>query len=334
MNDIGGVSGSYQAKVETGASEAASTAGPVAATVDAGVPPAMGMPVASASELPPSRGPIDYGLAISAVGTMSENVGVDFGRIAALMMMIDSELSRAARDSQVEQIEDVAAQMHKSADDLRSAAKMALIGGCVAGSMQIASAGITIAGGVKGMSLTSGSASAAGEVSSVPQEETSTTPTEETSAPAASSQGERGAGVEEEPASARAGAEDTRQENLEETTEQETRARRKAATADLDTAQSQQLSARAQNISLVTQGLAQVTSATGEIIRSALDYESKSKEARSKDDDAMAEKERAYLEHAKSFADSMEKGAQDMIQMYQQMTEGLHQTSSQVWSRA
>ena len=334
MIDIGGVSGSYQVKVETDASEAASTAGPVAAAVDAGVPPAMGMPVASASELPPSRGPIDYGLAISAVGAMSENVGVDFGRIAALMMMIDSELSRAARDSQVEQIEEVAAQMHKSADDLRSAAKMALVGGCVAGATQIASAGITIAGGVKGMSLTSGSAPAAGEGASAPPEETSTTPTEETSAPAASPQGEPGAGLEEEPAPARAGAEETRQENVEETTEQETKARRKAATADLDTAVSQQLSARAQNISLVTQGLAQVTSATGGIIKSALDYESKSKEARSKDDDATAEKERAYLEHTKGFADSMEKGAQDMIQMYQQMTEGMHQTSSQVWSRA
>ena len=157
MIDVGGVSGSQRVKIETDASEAARTTHPVSATVDTEVPSALGARSASATELPPSQGPIDYGLAISAVGTMSENVGVDFGRIAALMMMIDSELSRAARDSQVEQIEEVAAQMHKSADDLRASAKMALVGGCVAGSMQIASAGITIAGGVKGMSLTSGS---------------------------------------------------------------------------------------------------------------------------------------------------------------------------------
>lgn len=331
MIDVGGVSGSYQVKVEAEASEATGTTRPV--TVDTEAPAASGMPVASASELPPSQGPIDYGLAISAVGTMSENVGVDFGHIAALMMMIDSELSRAARDSQVEQIEEVAAQMHKSADDLRAAAKMALVGGCVSGSMQIASAGITIAGGVKGMSLTSGSAAAGGEGPSAPLEETSTAPAEETSAPAASPQVELDGGSEE-PASTRGSAEETGRENVEEMTEQETKARQKATSADMDMTLSQQLSARAQNISLVTQGLSQVTSATGEIIKSALDYESKSKEARSKDDDAMAEKERAYMERTKAFADSMQKGAQDMIQVYQQMTDSMYQTSSQIWSRA
>ena len=341
MIDIGSVSGSYQVKVQTDASEAAGATRPVSATVDTGTSSSVGASRASALELPLSRGPIDYGLAISAAGTMSENVGVDFGRIAALMMMIDSELSRTARDSQVEQIEEVAAQMHKSADDLRTAAKMALVGGCVAGSTQIASAGITIGGGLKGMSLTTGSAAAGGEGSPAPLGETPTTPTGETSpepageasTPAASPGGELDGGLEE-PAPAQGSTEEARQENVEEMTEQETRTKQKVATADADMALSQQLSARAQNISLVTQGLSQVTTAGGEIIRSALDYESKSKEARSKDDDAMAEKERAYLERTKAFADSMQKGAQDMIQMYQQMTESVHQTSSQVWSRA
>ena len=333
MIEVGGVSGSFQAKVETDASAATSGARPVPPKVDTDAASAVGVRTASASELPPSQGPIDHGLAISAASTMSENVGVDFGRIAALMMMIDSELSRAARDSQVEQIEEVAAQMHKSADDLRASAKMALVGGCVSGSMQIASAGITIAGGVKGMSLTSGTTVAEGESPSAPLEETSTAAPEEASPPAAALQAESGAGVEE-PAPAPEGAEETRQENLEEMTEQENKAGQKASVEDRDMALSQQLSARAQNISLVTQGLAQVTSATGEIIKSALDYESKSKEARSKDDDAMAEKERAYMERTKAFADSMQKGAQDMLQMYQQMTESTYQTSSQVWSRA
>ena len=333
MIDVGGVSGGYQVNVKTEAGEAASTTRPVPATVDTEIPSAAGIPVASASELPPSQAPIDYGLAISAVGTMSENVGVDFGRIAALMMMIDAELSRAARDSQVDQIEEVAAQMHKSADDLRASAKMALVGGCVAGSMQIASAGITIAGGAKGMSLTSGPAAAAGEAPSAPLEESSTPTPEETSAPAASPQAELGPGVDEA-APAQGSAEESGEENVEEVTEQETKAKQKAATEDRDMVHSQQLSARAQNISLVTQGLSQVTSATGEIIKSALDYESKSKEAKSKDDDAMAEEQRAYLERTRAFAESMQKGAQDMIQVYQQMTDSMYQTSSQVWSRA
>ena len=333
MTEVGGVPGSHQVQVETDASEAVSTTRPAPAAVDTEVPSAVGMPRASASELPPSNGPIDYGLAISAVGAMSENVGVDFGRIAALMMMIDSELSRAARDSQVEQIEEIATEMHKSADDLRASAKMALVGGCVAGSMQIASAGITIGGGVKGMSLTTGSIAAEGKAPSVPLEETSTAPAEETSAPATSPQAELDGGVEQ-PAPAQGNAEETRQGNVEEMTKQETKTTQKAATEGLDLALSQQLSARAQNISLVTQGVSQITSSTGEIMKSALDYESKLKEAKSKDDDAVAEKERAYMERTKAFADSMQKGAQDMVQVYQQMTDSMYQTSSQVWSRA
>ena len=40
------------------------------------------------------------------------------------------------------------------------------------------------------------------------------------------------------------------------------------------------------------------------------------------------------MERTKAFADSMQKGAQDMIQVYQQMTDSMHQTSSQIWSRA
>ena len=333
MTEVGGVPGSYQVQVETDPSEAVSTARPAPAAVDTEVPSAVDMPLASASELPPSNGPIDYGLATSAVGTMSESVGVDFGRIAALMMMIDSELSRAARDSQVEQIEEVAAEMHTSAGDLRASAEMALVGGCVAGSMQIASAGITIGGGAKGMSLTTGSIAVEGEAPPVPLEETTTAPAEDTSAPATSPQAELDGGVKQ-PAPAQANTEETQQENVEETTEQDTKAKQKTSAEHLDQALSQQLSARAQNISLVTQGLAQVSSTTGEIIKSALDYESKMKEAKSKDDDATAEKERAYMERTKAFADSMQKGAQDMIQVYQQMTDSMHQTSSQVWSRA
>ena len=333
MNEIGGVPGARQVQVGTDATEATGATRPAAAPVDTEVPAAVGMPSASASELPPSNGPIDYGLAMSAVGTMSENVGIDFGRIAALMMQIDSELSRAARDSQVEQIEEVASEMHKSADDLRASAKMALVGGCVSGAAQIASAGITMAGGVKGMSLTKASINVEGAGTPPPVEETSTAPAEEPSAPPGPPEAELGEGVKQ-PAPPQEGAEEMQQEDVQEMSEQETKAKQKVATEGLDRAVSHQLSARAQNIALVTQGVSQATSSTGEIIKSALDYESKLKDAASKEDDARAEEKRAYMERTKAFADSMQKGAQDMIQVYQQMSDSMHQTSSQVWSRA
>ena len=319
--------------METDASEATSSTRPAGAAVDTEVCSAVDVPGASAPDLPPSQRPIDHGLAVSAVETMSENVGVDFGRIAALMMMIDSELSRAARDTQVEEIEEVASEMHRSADDLRASAKMALIGGCVSGSVQIASAGITIAGGAKGMSLTRGSIAAPGETPAVPVEETSAPPAESSPAPSAPPPAELGGGAEQ-PAPVKESAAETRQENVKEMTDQETKARQKATTERLDMAVSQQLSARAHGVTMVTQGVAQLTSSTGEIIKSALEYESKVKEAKSKDDEATAERERAFLERTKGFADSMQKGAQDMLQIFQQISESKHQTSSQVWSRA
>ena len=49
---------------------------------------------------------------------------------------------------------------------------------------------------------------------------------------------------------------------------------------------------------------------------------------------ALAEERRAYLDRTKGFADSMQKGAQDMLQTFQQMEEGAHQTRKQVFSRA
>ena len=340
MNEIGGLQGTRQVQVGTDATEATGRTQPATAPVDTGVPAEIGMPRTSAAELPPSNGPIDYGLAISAVGTMSESVGVDFGRIAALMMMIDSELSRAARDSQVAQIEEVASEMHKSADDLRASAKMALIGGCVSGATQIASAGITIGGGVKGMSLTRASINVGEGATPMPTEETPTAPTEEPSAPveesgapAESVRAESGGGAEQ-PEPTKEVAEETRQEDVQETSEQDAKAKAKAKLESLDQAVSHQLSARAQNIALVTQGVSQITSSTGEIIKSALEYESKLKDAASKEDDARAEEKRSYMERTKAFADSMQKGAQDMIQVYQQMSDSMHQTSSQVWSRA
>ena len=81
MTEVGGVSGSFQVKVETDASEATSAARPVPATVDTDVPSSVGVRTASAAELPPSQGPIDHGLAISAASTMSENVGSTSGAL-------------------------------------------------------------------------------------------------------------------------------------------------------------------------------------------------------------------------------------------------------------
>ena len=336
MSEVSGVSGPSQPRIET---DSAAASGAVASgpTIDTGRAPVTGPPPQSLPPLPPPPHGIDYGLASSATEVMGNNVAVDFGQIAALMMQIDSELARAARDSQVEQIESVASQMHASADDIRESAKMALAGGVVSGATQVASAGISIGGGIKGMSLTK--STAAMEPTMEPAEPL--TPgtkgaagASETVSPAASAGESVGVPESSQPAATETETQQVREQTTRDTVEGVSSSKQKAAATRLDQTLSQQLSARAQNVALMTEGLSKMTSATGEVIRSAMDYQSRQKDADSKEDEARAEEARAHLDRTKGFADTMQKGAQDMLQAFQQMEEGTHQTSKQIWSRA
>ena len=286
--------------------------------------------------LPPGGSAIDYALAASGARAISQNVMFDISHIAAVLMLIDSELRRNAQDTQVEQIKSVADQTRAAADDIRESAKLALAGGVVSGASQIVSAGISIGGGIKGMSLTGGSvaaeASAVAEPASLGPEEPTPMPEEEPQAI------RTGTGAPEAPVAETGGtsptenpAEQTRAEATRDTVKEMSTAKQKAAATRLDHTMSQQLSARAQNIALATEGLAKMSSASGELIKSALDYESRQKDADSKDAEAKADELRAYLERTKGFADAMQKGAQDMLQVYQQVEETGHQTRKQIW---
>ena len=341
MTDVGGVSRPSPNRIDAPSSQPPGRV-PSAPPVDVGRVDRTEPPPQSLATLPPGPQAIDYGQARSATQAMSDNVGFDFGRVAALMMQIDSELARAARDSQVAQIESVASQMHASADDIRESAKLALAGGVVSGATQIASAGISVGGGIKGMSLTSSSAAsqagaaapepamgAANEPAPTtgpeqPSGATPTAPTMEEAALPESSQTQAGQG----------GTQALRQETTQETVAESSSGRQKMATRNLDHTLSQQLSARSQNVALMSEGLSKLSSATGEMIKSALDYESRQKDADSKEAEALAEEQRAYLDRTKGFADAMQKGAQDMLQAYQQMEESVHQTNRAIWSRA
>ncbi|MDE0365561.1 MAG: hypothetical protein OXP09_08300 [Gammaproteobacteria bacterium] len=346
MNDVRGIPGPSGTRIETGPAEAASAARSAAPPTDTGPVEAAGPPPPVEPPIPQARGAIDYGLAKTAAGTMADNVGVDFGHIAALMMLIDSELARAARDEQVAQIEAVAHEMHASAKDIRASATMALVGGVVSGGAQIGAAGMSLYGGVKGMKLTSSMPVVEPEAN-VPQ----TTTAARTSTAGASGEeplpqrtesGESPAPLPENMNTPESGPQapgeaqtrQVREETTRETVKEASTAKQKAAATRLDQTLSQQLSARAHSISLVTQGMSQLTIATGDIIKTAMDYESRMKDADSKEAEARAEEQRAYLDRTKGFADSMQKGAQDMLSIFQQMEDSMHQTHKQVWSRA
>ena len=338
MSEVSGVSGPGRPDIRTDAPETARA--PSGLPIDTGRAEGAAPPPRSTPTLPPGPSRVDYGLAASAAGTMSHNVAFDASRVAALMMLLDAELQRSARDEQVQEIKAVADQSHAAADDIRASAKMALAGGVVSGAGQIASAGVSVGGGIKGMSLTSGAA--ATEAASVTPEtvsgpEEGATPTgaapEETEGAAGTAPGGADGTLAEtgEAASGDTEVEEASGEDARDTVKDMADAKQKATATRLNHTLSQQLSARAQNIALVTEGVSKMTAATGELIKSALDYEARQKEAESKDDEARAEQLRSYLERTKGFADAMQKGAQDNLQIYQQVEDTETQTGKQIW---
>ena len=146
-----GVDHSTPLPLEAGTTQPRSFGGPAIDTWPSGTTK---FPRSSEPSLPPGSGPVNNELALAAIHTIWQNVGVDYARIAALLLLINSELARAARDGRVAQIEAVAQQLHAIADKLRTSAALALAGGVVSGGLQIASAGISMGGGIYGMKLT------------------------------------------------------------------------------------------------------------------------------------------------------------------------------------
>ena len=364
MTEIGGVTGTDQANSGSGSTEPITYRPPI----DTGLRQEPGTAPNPMLPLPKTPTNRDYRSAQGAFAIMSENVGVDFGHIAALMILIDSELSRAARDSQVMQIRMVAKRMHAIADDIRQSARLALAGGIVSGAAHIASAGISIIGGVKGMALTKTPTSVDHSLKS----STGATPTPNQPAPNAPPPNQpppnqppptesRAAGprtaesrapeppLDKTPPNA---ADDPPPANdleppagaAEELPDQQTDTgyggrdalspEQGARATWLDHTLSQQLSARSQNVVLMTQGLTQLTTSLGDVIRTTLEHESRMTDAYVKDQEAGVEEQRAILDRTKGFADTMQKAAHDMLQIFQQMEEGIHQTRRAIWSRA
>ena len=336
MNEVRDVSGPAGTGVRIDTSQPASPP-PANLPVDTGPVTHVGPPAQSTPTLPPGPSAIDYRLAASGARAISQNVMFDISHIAAVLMLIDSDLRRSAQDTQVEQIKSVADQTRAAADDIRESAKLALAGGVVSGASQIASAGISVGGGIKGMSLTGGSVAtgasaetaASGPVEPEPTSQTPEEPEATARTPAAAQ--EAPVADSGRAAPSESSVEQTRAEETRDTVKEMSTAKQKAAATRLDHTMSQQLSARAQNIALTTEGLAKMASASGELIKSALDYESRQKDADSKDAEAKADERRAYLERTKGFADTLQKSAQDMLQIYQQVEESGHQTRKQIW---
>lgn len=331
-----------------------------ATRTDPGLPPQQRDWPGRSEPLPGGSPTVDLNLAHSAALAIAQNIGVDYARIAALMMLLHSELARAARDGRVLQIEQLAQRMHEIADDIRTSAMYALVGSIVSSSIQIASAGINIGGGLYGMSLTSRGAKTPPppKPNKPPTAAPGNTPNPDTPDPNPSASPATGSpGQPPEPAAAASTADTTPDPATPPTQPADTAPGPDDPQApgqapepepepgqvdnlspgqkqDQDFAAAQRFAARAQGVALVTQGASLMVSSIGELIKSVVEHEGRKIDAYIKDSEAEAEEMRAYMESVKTFSEAMQKAAHDMLQSYQQMQEGIHQTSRAVWSRA
>ena len=288
--------------------------------------------------LPSTDGEMSVASAQAGATIFSQSAGIDFSRIAEIILKLDFESEKASKDMVISDILDVATSMNESADKIMASAGLALAAGVISGAASIAAGGISIAGGAKTMSIVneaqSGSSSSAvsEDVESTVQEATSGTVTTPSGMP------KSGAGTSTSEASL---GEMNTAENIQELTQQATQQTNAApetnaaskADANLQNMQSQTqafvLSQRANSISLTTQGLSQVVSGTGQIASSGLKFGSDQQQAESKRTDSMTERRRASLERERQYADTIDKSANSLKQMLLDVEQGRYQTSAQ-----
>ena len=360
MTAVSGIDHTFKANPRTGGISDPHFSPP---SIDSKAPGTRKSKQASGGQLPPSSGNTDNKSAYTAISAISQNVGIDYARIAALMLLIDSELARASKDARVIEIESIAQQLHGIADKIRTSAKLALAGGIVSGGLSIVSAGVSMAGGLYGASLTK-APTTTGKTNPVtqapgpepapitpqpqgqPQTQTShaggsaDAPEVQTLSDAPDTQvTPDGSGSQvsdaELPPAADAEALPAADAEAPPAADAEAPPRTDAEAADkiLDHTLSQQLSARSQSVILVTQGLSLMVNSGGEISKSTLDFRARMEEADVKDEEAEVEQQRSYMENTRAFAESMQKSAHDMLQIVQQMYDGINQTSRSIWSR-
>ena len=226
-----------------------------------------------------------------------------------------------------------------AADKQRESALYGLIGTETMAGAQGASAAINIGGGVKGMQLTSTSASSAPSTGeAVAETETGTGSAAES---AASGTGESVGSANEIEADLKAGSmepEATPTEEAAVNAQEEATETSKTAKANRlarqDATESARLSARAQNIALLTQGLAGLSTSGGQAVQGALQYEADLRKAEATEAEARSEEHQAALQRAQAAADNMQKGVDAMTSTYQQVMENKAQTERQIWSQA
>ena len=105
--------------------------------------------------LPVPSNNISHEAAAFGLSTMSQNVSFDFAMFSALLIKVDQESEKLARDQIIADVQSVADEMEQAATDMEASAGLALASGVISGAASIASGGISIGGGIKSFKIVS-----------------------------------------------------------------------------------------------------------------------------------------------------------------------------------
>ncbi len=108
-----------------------------------------------APSIPAPANNISHEAATFGLSTMNQNVTFDFSMFSALLIKMDQESEKLARDQIIADVQSVADEMEQAASDMEASAGLALASGIISGTASIVSGGISIAGGFKSYKIVS-----------------------------------------------------------------------------------------------------------------------------------------------------------------------------------
>ncbi len=360
MSEIGGVSNSYPTQVEA---PTAPTAPPSGSTVgpdyDISTTQATGSSAVDAPSLRPAKLGHQKVEWAQAMAGMSANLNNVFALMSAMMLKESNDMARVTKELRVQQREAAYEKDLAAAESQRENATYGVIGSSVGAGGQAASAGMNVAGGVKGMQMTSATPSTASATAA-----TAATPTAAgtDAAGAAGTAASTGAGAADAADSLGAAADvgpditpdlpppevdvapaPTPQQGADAASSAELRAgtptegadqavQRMEKLAALDSTESQRLSARAQNLSLTTQGAGGIASSAGEFGKSGLKYAADIKEAEAAEERAEATRTRAMLDNTKDHIEKLQSYIEGAIRTQDEIQSNKNQTERSIWS--
>ncbi len=353
MSEISGVSHSYQNQVEAPAAPttlpSSSTVGP---SFDVGTTQSTGFNPGGAPTLRPQEPSIQEQGWAQQMALMSQSLDVVFSLMSAMMLKESNDMSRVAKELRAQQRDAAYEKDMAAADTQRENAMYGVIGSSVGAAGQAASAGMNMAGGIKGMQMTSPSPAAAASATPATSATSATagtgaTGTAATAGTGASTVDSLGSAADVAPdlpppdvdlAAAPQGAEAGSAAELragdatQGTQGTDSASQQMEKLAKLDSAESQRLSARAQNLSLTTSGVAGIMSSTGEMTKGAFKYAADLKEAEAAEERADANRTRAMLDTTKEHVDKLQSYIDGMIRSQDEIQSNKNQTERNIWS--